>query len=301
MNQPLILWIILLIFMIVVFITHLKIIMYKSINLQNHKNSSSLYAHFSQIDTYNYFIFPKLIFTHPQKFKLTKGQGIYIPKKWWHWVTATRKTFAINFWFNNNIADNMPFVINTDTNTDIDIGSLNNETVTIWHSLTNDSEETTFKLFYNSRQDNKYIITLGNYNLGMNNSNIKDIVHPFVKLPNDGRIDVNTNDYDYNIWISAGKHTTGLHYDDEDGLLTVVEGMKEIILFPPSDTKYLYAYDVLYKWTHPPLKDLNIIVIHLSANVVEFHPGCYYIQHAIIMCAYCLTFLNCMKNTASGN
>jgi hypothetical protein len=43
-------------------------------------------------------------------------------------------------------------------------------------------------------------------------------------------------------------HDTGLHYDDEDGVLTVIEGCKDIILFPPSDTQYLYPYEVSYEW-----------------------------------------------------
>ena len=54
--------------------------------------------------------------------------------------------------------------------------------------------------------------------------------------------------YSYNIWISSNKHDTGLHYDDEDGVLTVISGEKDIILFPPSDSKYLYPYSNDYEW-----------------------------------------------------
>jgi hypothetical protein len=232
---------------------------YSSTNAARHRNSSSLYAHFSKIDAYNYFIFPRLLFAHPQKFILTPGQSIYMPKKWWHWVTATTKTFAINYWFNNKIHIDRPFVITAPINTDIHIPSLHNETVTVWNSLTDEAAEHNFKQFYNSKQDNRYIITLDNYDMGANNANIKAILAPFVTFPKDARIETDPGDYDYNIWISSGKHTTGLHYDDEDGLLTVVEGAKEIIMFPPSDTKYLYAYDTTYKWasTTPQLFKYN--------------------------------------------
>lgn len=273
---------------------------YKSKNTDNHKNSSSLYAHFSQIDTYNYFKYPKLLFAHPRRFILTPGQGIYIPKKWWHWVTATTKTFAINYWFRNNIDIAAPFVIDVATD-DIDVSKLDAENVTVWNSANNTSAESTFKTFYNSKQDGKYIITLANYNAGLGNSNIKKILHADVRLPVDPRIDVFGGEYDYNIWISAGKHTTGLHYDDEDGLLTVVAGTKELILFPPNDTKYLYAYDTTYKWAHTPPIDLSTTVIRILANATGFHPECYYMKPARTMCACWLTFPNYTKSTTGKN
>ena len=43
---------------------------YTSKNEYRHKNSDSLYAHFSMIDSYNYFIFPKLLFAHPVTYTL---------------------------------------------------------------------------------------------------------------------------------------------------------------------------------------------------------------------------------------
>ena len=104
-----------------------------------------------------------------------------------------------------------------------------------------------FKEFYNSEIDNTYLITLDNYNIGNKNNNIKNKISKHITFPNDDRIQKNIN-YDYNIWISSNKHDTGLHYDDQDGILTVIEGEKDIILFPPSDSKYLYPYDNDYKW-----------------------------------------------------
>ena len=83
-------YIIVVIIIIVLFIlTNTSIyfhLIYNSNNVNRHKNSDSLYAHFSMIDKYNYFYFPKLLFTHPIHFKLKDGKSLYIPKKWWHWV-----------------------------------------------------------------------------------------------------------------------------------------------------------------------------------------------------------------------
>lgn len=218
---------------------------YKSKNLYKHKNTTSLYAHFSEIDNYNYFIFPKLLQTHPIKYTLKKGQSLYIPKQWWHWVKTEKKTFAINYWFNNNV-EQEPFIFNHTI--DFDINSLNEELVQVWKSDENNvSFLQQFKEFYNSKIDNTYLITLDNYDVGDKNKNIKNKISKYVTFPIDDRIQKNIN-YDYNIWISSNKHDTGLHYDDQDGILTVIEGEKDIILFPPSDSKYLYPYDNDYKW-----------------------------------------------------
>ena len=52
---------------------------YESRNKHKHKNTDSLYAHYSMIDDYNYDIFPKLRLASPIHFKLEKGQSLYIP------------------------------------------------------------------------------------------------------------------------------------------------------------------------------------------------------------------------------
>lgn len=225
---------------------------YKSTNLPRHRTTDSLYAHFSSVDTFNYLIFPKLIFTHPTYYTLTAGTSIYIPKNWWHWVKTIKKTFAINYWFNNTQLPTIkdldktinPFIFKTNTNYDINI--LNDEKVTMWDSKTEEIEDTIFAKFYNSSIDYKYIITLDNYTAGRNNNNILTKMKPFIKFPENENI--TTNNFGYNIWVSSGKHDTGLHYDDEDGILSVVEGEKTVIMFPPSDTSYLYPYKVNYEW-----------------------------------------------------
>lgn len=240
-------YILLIILLIVISFIIIKIYYfnYKSKNLYKHKNSDSLYAHFSMIDSYNYFIFPKLLLTKPIKYTLKKGQSLYIPKQWWHWVKTVKKTFAINYWFNNNI-EQKPFVFNHTI--DYDINLLNDEIVYVWKSDENNVSFTQlFKEFYNSGLDNRYVLTLNNYDIGDKNKNIKNKIAKYVTFPNDNRIQ-HDNNYDYNIWISSNKHDTGLHYDDQDGILTVINGEKDIILFPPSDSKYLYPYETNYEW-----------------------------------------------------
>ena len=226
-------------------------LIYHSNNIEYHMNTNSLYAHFSKIDNYNYIIFPKLALTHPQHYILKTGQSMYIPKKWWHWIKTTKKTFAINYWFNNNIKIDEPYIIDK-SYINYDINLLNNEMVYVWNSKTGNNYKIKFNKFYNSGLDYKYIITLNDYYSGNNNMNIKEKLEQYITFPSDTSINIGNpvanDNYGYNIWISSGKHDTGLHYDDEDGILTILEGEKEIIMFPPSDSKYLYPFEVSYMW-----------------------------------------------------
>ena len=231
----------------------------KSDNNYKHKNCDSLYAHYSMIDDYNYDIFPKLLSAHPIQFKLQKGQSLYIPKKWWHWVKTTQKTFAINYWFNNK-TEQKPFTFNHTV--DCDINLLSDEVVTVWNSAKNygyrgdrDYIEN-FNQFYNSGEDDRCVITLSNYSSGRNNLHIKNKLFDYIKFPVNEKLLCDCS-YDYNVWITSNKHDTGLHYDDEDGILTVIDGEKDIILFPPSDTEYLYPYEVNCKWKKLPAFDFR--------------------------------------------
>lgn len=214
-----------------------------SVNIKRHRDSESLYAHFSLVDSFNYLLFPNLLFTNPVYITLSAGQCLYIPKKWWHWVKTTEKTFAVNYWFNDNENDTSPFVFSY--NQKINLNTIR-ETVYVWDSLLDkDDKPVSFKQFYNSGLDNLYVITLNNYN--NNNEGLKRSLQNFITFPTTTRI-TPPDLFEYNIWASSGKHDTGLHYDDEDGILSVVEGTKDIILFPPSDTPYLYKLEVSYKW-----------------------------------------------------
>jgi hypothetical protein len=227
--------------------------MQKSSNEYRHKDSDSLYAHYSQIDSYDIQKYPDLALANPLHFTIQSGQSLYIPKNWWHWVKTTKRTFAVNFWFNNQVEQN-PFVF---SHTIVyDLSQLNDERVSVWNSGKNVAADRqtsvyTFSDFYNSGLDDKCVITLRDYSPGKSNRIIKHKLADYICFPSDTRV-VPTNSYDYNLWISSNKHDTGLHYDDEDGVLTVVEGEKEVILFPPSDSDYLYPFPVKHKWRKSP-------------------------------------------------
>jgi hypothetical protein len=231
---------------------------YSSPNEYKHKSTDSLYAHYSPIYEYDCDKFPNLALTTPQHFTLQSGESLYIPRGWWHWVKTTKRTFAVNYWFDNEFALD-PFTFNHTVECNIEL--LHGKEVAIWNSGEGVSVEDQmyfchFEDFYHSGLDNRYLITLENYPPGHSNSAVKETLSEHVHFPSHPEIETK-NKFDFNVWISSNRHDTGLHYDDEDGVLTVVEGEKEIILFPPSDSQYLYPYEVSYEWRNVQAYDFR--------------------------------------------
>ena len=225
---------IILILFLLVFLKNNISIEKKSINIVKHKDLDSKYAHFSEIDEVNYLKYPKLIFATPKKYTLKSGEALIIPSGWWHWIKTPVRTYSINFWIEQKMFRE-PKKINHVIK--IDFSILNNEIVTVWN--TKDEKKiykNYFRDFLLKNKKNEYVITLENYNIFKENKIIKEKIKNQIKVP-----DVIKNiNYDYNVWITSNQTDTGLHYDDEDGILCCLEGKKEIILYPPSDSQFLY-------------------------------------------------------------
>lgn len=216
---------------------------YKSNNYIRHKHSNIDYAHFSKIDKINYFLYPKLLLTSPQKYTLKEGDALFIPKNWWHWVKTTERSFSINFWFKNNIY-NKPFKTKYINN--INFNNLGDIRVAVWDTIDDKkSYFTTLIDFLKLNRKNEYVITLDDYAIASHNNLLKMSIKNDVKLPN--IVKNYKGDYTYNIWITSNYSDTGLHYDDNDGMMCCLSGTKEVILYPPSDTKYLYKFET-YDW-----------------------------------------------------
>ena len=118
--------------------------MHHSRNLDRHKNSEFLFGHFSSVDKFDFKKFPKLEFTNPIKFKLEKGESIYIPKGWWHWIKSTEKSFAINYWFNNQNNSN-PFVF--DYYIKYDTNLFDDQEIYVWDSYNDNISDNYVSLF----------------------------------------------------------------------------------------------------------------------------------------------------------
>jgi hypothetical protein len=234
---------------VVCYIVHYRRQLLKnSINTLKHvyQTKNLEYAHFSKINKYSRILFPELLFTNMQSFVLKKGESMFIPKGWWHWVETMCPTIAVNYWISEKISDT-PYVKKCDT-TNCD----NN-----WFDLVKDIElkcwdENNKKIMCNTldnlkndgKHNNIYVITLDAFPAGrFNRKQLEPVLSKLVNKPH-------PKAEQPNFWISIGYHDTGLHFDDKDGFLTVLDGQKNIKLFPPQATKLLHPFPLKPEWTY---------------------------------------------------
>jgi hypothetical protein len=75
----------------------------KNINNSRHLTDSYSYAHFSNINSYNYFLNYDFLFNTTNTYiELNEGESIFIPKEVWHWIISDTSTLSLNYWFNKN-------------------------------------------------------------------------------------------------------------------------------------------------------------------------------------------------------
>jgi len=239
--------IILFIILIILFYYLLK---RKKCNYGRHLTNEYHYAHYSSICSNNILLYPELLFTNPINIVLKEGQSLLIPKKWWHWVTSNEETISINFWCKKyNKQYNKPFVINKSfQNNKLLLNKIMSYTDSIDNINIKDNDKIN-KENINSNS-NKFIITLKGYGDTKKdklNKNLLEYIKKDINIPNFLN-QYNENDIDFNIWYATGNHDTGLHYDDHDGMITVLKGCKNIILYPSKDSYYLNPYCVIPYW-----------------------------------------------------
>jgi len=223
----------------------------QNLNIHNHSNCDSMYGHFSQIDDINNLKkYPNLKLTTPQVFILKKGEGLIIPKNWWHHVESGEKMLGCNFWTSSYLGKKPTKIKHRIV---FDKNELENEQVSIWESSqkTSTQEKIKFKDWFNSKTSNEYIWCLENYGALRKNNHIAKKLLPQITIP---KILKNTNNnFEFHFMACNKFHITNLHYDDQDGILCVVEGQKKVTLFPPEDTKNLYPIEFKkYPWKDTP-------------------------------------------------
>jgi len=232
----------LLVIFIIFFLVSRHVALSKKSNMRRHLSAEYDYAHFSKIDRKNYFLFPELLLTSPQRYTLETGQSIYIPPNWWHWVRTDANTFAVNFWADETRERREPFKFESEnSHTHKSIVQKMKEKVNTPEEHIKWNHDTDIM----KRSDSGYVITLPGYKTidAQMNSDLVDCVDESIKPS----MLVNP---EVNAWISMeNRHDTGLHYDDKHGVLTVLSGRKHVTLFPPADTKYLHPHDMKPWWT----------------------------------------------------
>jgi hypothetical protein len=224
--------------------------------LQDHSDSDSLYGHMSKIrDLKDFLNYPNLKKANPIKIILRKGDALVIPKNWWHHVVSNENTYGCNFW-TSEFLSKTPIVLKHKI--EFHFEDIKDENVFIWNSnkFYDDGESDKikpikFKDFIKNKKQNQYFWTLKNYNILNKNSKLTNKILNKIKIPD--IVKETKQNFEFNLMACSEKHTTHLHYDDEDGLLCVTDGVKEVTLFSPEDTKNLYPIRFeKYKWKNSP-------------------------------------------------
>jgi hypothetical protein len=278
-----------------------------------HLYGDSNYAHFSQITEANKKSFPDFEKAHPITITLEKGDVLYIPAKWWHWVKSFgKRCISINYWFSCPLGEEPKVhaglvrewpALQKWTNPYLEEVSkeCNRDGIWIWRenfaykeritmdefisryggieasaggegSLKREPPEESKNLSPNPgrnlpQKEFAYLITLADYECSVSGSNgqllvklSEDISFPFPDLlaptvvssslssgqpsnmaPDEGP-GGKIEKLGSNFWMNFGGIDTGLHFDDEDGFLCVVDGTKQVTLYPPQDSIYLAPY-----------------------------------------------------------
>lgn len=242
-------------------------------NRKRHLSNVFDYAHFSRITKSNVMFNPQLLWAHPVHVTLTAGEAIMIPPAWWHWIRSDAHTYAVNFWVAETHAHDLP-VLKKMTNAMPNHKELLETIqgyrgpVRVWDSYQDVFAEPVAADFNDKRnQPGKYIISLKGFESTGTvsaNADLLAAIHPHIVTPLALQA-VAKSAVEKNVWISLGKHDTGLHRDDSYGMLVVLQGTKRITLYPPSDTPLLKPYSVVPKWAEvswPCSFSPNLYTIH---------------------------------------
>jgi hypothetical protein len=217
-------------------------------------------------------VFPLFSQTKPLRLKLRAGQALYIPPRWWHWVMSKERALAFNIWFPDPLTIptavldgdtrdwHAPHVIEmpglrelgdkwSDAYLERVIGG-KDARVWIWRGSGSEVCPATFATF--CRQDTPcYIITLDAYEGVHGNAPFKRLLQPdtvpfarqlLCSVLGNGNVQGHVN-----FWLkprTSPPVDTGLHYDDDAGYLCVCDGIKEVDLYPPSETHLLYPHSL---------------------------------------------------------
>jgi hypothetical protein len=215
-------------------------------NLFRHLTDLYTFAHFSSITEKNKWVFPAYARTSPIYLEVKEGEAIYIPRKWWHWITSDKDTVAVSFWnkANDRSKRHMPSVFKMKYSDTLlpELQSQVNQSsngISLWNSKSDKIEPLTTDSI-------GCIITLPGYANRTNakmNPTLLEKVKKYITYPNWDPVHI-----DANLWICKTEHDTGLHYDDYDGILQVLKGKKYIRLFSPEQSKYLSPHSVVPGW-----------------------------------------------------
>ena len=228
----------------------------KNLNIKKHSTNEIAVGHYSDVVYNNFLLYPKLLFTSPIYFTINENEALWMPKYYWHWITSSELTIAVNFWIpnlnKNDIKYSKPFKLNTNyQNNELISNNILSykEKILFFDKLTTTLIEKNIQNL--NLNENNYFYTVPKFNNNINefeniNSTFHNLNQEHIIIPDFLK---NENNIKPNFWFATGNHETGLHYDDYDNLLCVLKGKKTIILYPPTDSIYLDPFiNILFSY-----------------------------------------------------
>jgi hypothetical protein len=228
---------------------------------------NTMYNHSSIIHyPIDYNSFPNAKKCNFIELNLKAGQYLLIPKFWHHWVYTEPNTVALSFQLRNmggdeshflfnKVINNRPFVgkgVSYDFNysefintlSDVEFNALYSDTIDCSPVFKSNNiyKATKNKLLKDILADNKkYYLYIGQNSI-ISNPSFPDF---YKKIKNFIDIDKDEKQIHYehnsNLWLTLNKPVnSGLHWDENDGILYVLSGAKKVRLAQPTDIKHLY-------------------------------------------------------------
>ena len=200
--------------------------------------------------------------------ELERNDCLFIPRGWFHWIITEPRTISVNYeiykieskyenTLYNNIKKNIPYTSKR-TNIDIKYDNIIDELIKnnfngcmvsdgcgdhspVLKPHSNINKKFDYKRSINNilcDKESKY-----NYIYVIHQYTNNDIYNKYNKFPDIENNLKNSNNilYTSNLWFNFDKKIQmGIHYDEYDGILSVLDGKKKVFLAPPNEKCKLY-------------------------------------------------------------
>lgn len=212
---------------------------------------------------------------------LNEGDVLYIPFGWWHFVFSesvnpkTKMNIAMSNWTMKHECDcklftskkdyimecptypimtegvykihhnkSQPFVVKTSLHTSLDMNYKSLKSYFKDYLLNVTTSKTTFFTSQHLHDGGctKVKMTFDDfYQKGLSGE------HVYLAQCS---VDISLNLFSFNnelrnrfLWVNFGNIASNMHYDTEDNMLVQIQGTKRVLLFPPSEKRFLYPYN----------------------------------------------------------
>jgi hypothetical protein len=184
-------------------------------------------------------------------YDLYSGDFIIIPKGWLHWVFTDKNTLAVSYsleYFNGSPVHTMPYIGNIKSNI-------------TYSSFINNYLEHSFSCLYSKTSHCCPVYKGYSYTTFMHKSRLVDIIniakynrlYAYVGMESTKNTILDKNHY---VWFTLDNNVdSGLHYDNTNNFLHVIDGKKTIKLYSPECKEKMYIKDFKY------IKDVMDITI----------------------------------------